>query len=125
MNNKIALIKNSSEIYSPSQYLNMLNYPFNSCNCHYSTCSYNCDCFCHYKSHSYKQYNCTLEQKTFDLINDYCKTRNTDIITNYNNIIYSNQQRKNKKIEFSKSLEKKIKPYEYQINYTFPYFSNF
>ena len=119
MNNKIALSKNSSDIYSPSQYLNILNYPFNSCKCHYSTCGYNCDCFCHYKNHSYKQYNCTLEQKTFDLINDYCKTRNTDIITNYNNIIYSNQQRKNKKVEFSKSLEKKIKPYEYQINYTY------
>ena len=118
MNKKSALIKNLSDVYSPSKYLNSQKYPFNICKCQYSSFNYKYDNFCNYKNLGVKNFNFTAG-KVYDLSNDYDKPRNTDIINN-NNLKYSNEKRKNKKVEYSKSMDKVLKPpHEYQINYTY------
>jgi len=121
MKNKNALNKDLLESYSSLNNGNTNKYLLNSCNCQYSICNHDCECLCHTQKLNYnnKKSNKTIEQ-TFDLINKYRKTRNTNnntnLINNINNLIDSNDQRKNKKLEFSKSMDRILKPNDFRFN---------
>ena len=113
MKNNIALNQDIFDKYSSLNYENKIKYPFNSCNCQYSLCGHNCNCNCHIqRMNIHKKSTKTIEQ-TFDLINNYRKKRNTTVIDNINNV-YSNAQRNNIKLEYSKSVEKVLNSNQYE-----------
>ena len=122
MNEKYALNRDSIEVYSLSNYGKQIKYPLNSCNCQYSICTFDCDCFCHkQKIDYYKKNNNTIEQ-TFDFINKYKKTRNAS--ANNKNIDYTNNFTKNKKLEFSKSMDKILRNNDPKPNYIYNHKKN-
>ena len=123
MSIKNALNQDLFESYSPINNGNTNRYSLNSCHCQYSMCNDDCKCLCHIqKLNYYKKGNKTIEQ-TFDLINKYRKTRNTNtstnLLNNINNLIDSNEQRKNKKLEISKSMDRILKPNEFGLNFIY------
>ena len=101
MSERIALNQNFINPYYPSPYYeNLLKYPSYSLN--YEN-SYN-----YPSTNDYITKNQSRKQ-TYDIINKYRITRNSDVISNYNNMYNPNEIKKNKKIEFSKSMDKIIK----------------
>ena len=123
MKNKNALNQHLLDSYSSLNNDTINKYSLNSCNCQYSMCNQDCECLCHIQKLNYnKKGNKTIEQ-TFDLINNYRKTRNTNTNTNFlnniNNLIDSNEQRKIKKLEFSKSMDRILKPNAFGLNFNY------
>ena len=108
MSERIALNQNFINPYYPSSYCeNLLKYP---------SYSLNYDNLYNYPgTNDYITKNQTRKQ-TYDIINKYRITRNSDVISNYNNIYNSNEIKKNKKIEFSKSMDKIIKQNKFGYN---------
>ena len=123
MKNKNALNQHLFDSYSSLNNGNTNKFLLNSCKCQYSICNQDCECLCHVQKVNYnKKSNKTIEQ-TFDLINNYKKTRNTNInansLNNINNLIDSNDQKKNKKLEFSKSMDRILKPNDFRFNFNY------
>ena len=113
MNDKLALNQDSLNQYSSLNYENLNKYPTFSSNYEYTSLKYKNN-----SNYHGKKINTTIEE-AFDLLNKYGKTRNYDIISNYNNLVYSNEQRKEKKLEFSKSMDKILKSNKYELNYIY------
>ena len=114
MNDKLTLNKDSLNQYSSLNYENINKYPTYSPSYEYSSHKYQNN-----PNYHRKKIKNTLEE-TFDLLNKYRKTRNYDIISNFNKIIYLNEQRKEKKLEFSKSMEKITNSSnDYKLNYIY------
>ena len=119
MNIKLALSQNPYGVYSPSNYENIIRHTFTSCNCQYSLCNIDCDCNCHFQNKNYYHKNDKTIEKHFNSINDYHKTRILNEFNNINSISYLNNQINNKKVEYSKSLDKKLTSNEIQLNFEY------
>ena len=119
MTEKLALSPNSLNNYFPINYENIIGYPSLSFNYEFSSINYNNDFTQKLRKSNYPKKKVTTIDETFDLINKYRKEKNSEIINNYNNIIYSNDQRNNKKLEFSKSSDKILKSNKFQFNYEY------
>ena len=120
MKNNIALNQDILDIYPSLNYENRIKYPFNSCNCQYSLCDNNCNCFCHIQTlNNHKKSTKTIEQ-TFDLINNYRNKRNTTVFDNIKNV-YSAAQRNDIKLEYNKSADKVLNSnlYEDKLFYNY------
>ena len=123
MKNKIALNQDIFDIYPSLNYENRIKYSFNSCNCQYSLCDHNCECNCHMQRMKYHNKSTKTIEQTFDLINNYRKKRNTTVINNINNV-YSNAQRNNAKLEYSKSVDKVLNSNQYKDKLFYTYNDN-
>ena len=107
MSEKIALIQNTLNPYHPASfYENMLKYSSNPLN---YDISYN------YNINNYNTKNHNIKQ-AYDTINKYRIIRNSAINTNFNNVYNSQELKKNKKLEISKSMDKITKQNKYSYN---------
>ena len=119
MTEKIALNLNSFNAYLPPKLDNIIKFPSSSLNYEFSSYNYNTDFISQNKKANYPNKNNSSIKENADLINKSNKTRNSDIINKYNNIIYSNEKRKNKKMELNKSMDKILKSKKIQFDYEY------
>ena len=119
MTEKTALSYNLLKEYYPSKLDNIIKFPAISLNNEFPSYNYNTDYIIKNKNTNYLKKNNSSIKQTIDLFNKYYKTQNSDIINKYNNINYSNQQRKNKKMEFNKSMDKISKSKKIQFDYEY------
>ena len=123
MKNNIALNQDIFDIYPSLNYENRIKYPLNSCNCQYSLCDNNCNCNCHIQRMNYHKKSTKTIEQTFDLINNYRNKRNT-AVNDKINIVYSDAQRNDIKLEYSKSMDKVKNSNQYEDKLFYNYNNN-
>jgi len=123
MKNNIALNQDIFDLYPSLNYENRIKYPLNSCNCQYSLCDSNCNCNCHIQRMNYHKKSTKTIEQTFDLINNYRNKRNT-AVNDKINIVYSDAQRNDIKLEYSKSMDKVKNSNQYKDKLFYNYNNN-
>ena len=123
MKNNFALNQDIFDLYPSLNYENRIKYPLNSCNCQYSLCDSNCNCNCHIQRMNYHKKSTKTIEQTFDLINNYRNKRNT-AVNDKINIVYSDAQRNDIKLEYSKSMDKVKNSNQYEDKLFYNYNNN-